>query len=462
MGLTISRLRVPRGLVIPRGFAVRAIIIIIVLLVITQTYLTNLKPVPIRPTARYIGTNYDELTQFEPHHDIKSFCNKLPAPRNKRGLVISDKSKADGPLKIFYWRHGSRYGWTDWDWESQTMCPIPMELQEFFDTFRTKVINKPDLVWSTGYAPCYFWKTFDGQVEDRYGSCNSKHSGYLDYTFSTNYTDFPNADIIYMDHPLHLGTKQAPYYNSQLLPPKLAHQKWVLRYGDDSIAGYPYMALPAFLHRFDLTMGSPPSMMDIPDPTYPITQDKAIELANTKPSLAFNKKTDHLISVVTSECWPWNNRNDLIDHLVKNAGAHSYGNCNNNKEVPKELKKDDLPRSFVKQTLMTKYPFGLAAEHSNCVGYVTEKIYDVLASGAIPVYFGASDIADFVPEGSYIDVKDFKDNDELVAYLKTVDRAPFYKWKEIVKKDPSKFCKSCFPAPAESAWCAIMDNVQYV
>ncbi|KAF9084276.1 hypothetical protein BGX23_010672 [Mortierella sp. AD031] len=457
MGLTISRVR------IPRGFVVRAIIILIALLFITQTYVARQKPVPIRPKARYIGTNYDELTQFAPHHDIMGFCNNLPTPRTtKRGLVISDKSKIDGPLKIFYWKQSGKNDWIDWDWESQTMCPIPMELQEFFDYFRESYLERPDLEWTTGYAPCHFWKTFDGQVEDRYGSCNTQKSGYLDYTFSTNYTDFPNADIIYMDHPMLLGTGKAPYFDSQLLPPKLAHQKWALRFTGDSIAGYPYIAIPAFLNRFDLTMGSPPSLMDVPNPTYPINQDKAIELANVKPSIGFNKKAEHLISVVTSECWPWNKRNDLIEHLVKKAGAHSYGGCSKNQEVPKELTKDDLPRPYIKQKLMTKYPFGLAAEHSNCVGYVTEKIYDVLASGAIPVYFGASDIADFVPEGSFINVQDFKDYDALVEYLRTVDRASFYKWKEVVKKDPSKFCKRCFHTPAESSWCAIMDHVQYV
>ncbi|KAG0381056.1 4-alpha-L-fucosyltransferase [Mortierella sp. AD032] len=444
MGLTISRLRVFKGVILPRRLVVRSIIIIIVLLLITQTYLSSLKTVPIRSTARYIGTNYDELTQFTPRRDVEAFCNKLPTPRKKRGLVISDKTKADGPLKIFYWRwqHGNKYAWIDWEWESQTMCPIPLELQEFFDTFRTEILDKPNLDWKTGYAP--------------------KHSGYLDYTFSTNYTDFPNADIVYMDHPFLMGSDKPPYFSSLLLPPKLAHQKWVLRFSDDSLAAYPYIALPAFLHRFDLTMGSPPSMMDIPDPTYPITQDKVLELVNAKPSVAFNKKTDDLISIVTSECWPWNKRNGLIDHFIEKAGAHSYGGCKTNKEIPKELTKEGLPRPYVKQKLMSKYPFGLAAEHSNCISYVTEKIYDVLASGAIPVYFGASDIADFVPEGSYIDVKNFKDYDEVVEYMRIVDRAPFYKWKEIVKKDPTKFCKRCFPTPVESDWCAIVDNVQYV
>ncbi|KAF9923094.1 hypothetical protein FBU30_006789 [Linnemannia zychae] len=465
MGLTISRLRIPRGVIIPRGLAIRAAIIIIVLLIIIQTYLSNLKPVEIRPNARYIGTNYDRLTQFSPRHDIEAFCNsKLPTPRNKRGLVITHKTKADGPLKIFYWnwKAGSRYTWEDWDWESQTMCPIPLELQELFDTFRIHVLKKPELDWKTGYAPCYFWKMFDGQVEDRYGSCNSKHSGYLDYTFSTNYTDFPNADIIYMDHPLIAGSDEPPYFVSQLLPPKLAHQKWVLRFTEDSLAGFPYIGTPAFLNRFDLTMGSPLSMMDIPEPTYPVTIDKAIELANTKPSVPFNKKTEQLVAIVTSECWPYNRRNDLIEHLTTKAGAHSYGACRKNKEVPKALSKADLPRSFVKQRIMSKYPFGLAAEHSNCASYVTEKIYDVLAAGAIPIYFGASDIADFVPEGSYIDARKFKNYDDLVEHLRVVDRAPFYEWKEIVKKDPTKFCKSCLYTPPESSWCSIMDNVQYV
>ncbi|KAF9302542.1 4-alpha-L-fucosyltransferase, partial [Linnemannia elongata] len=110
---------------------------------------------------------------------------------------------------------------------------------------------------------------------------------------------------------------------------------------------------------------------------------------------------------------------------------------------------------------LAPYPFGLAAENSNCIGYITEKIYDVFASGSIPVYIGAADIADFVPEGSYINVNDFDTYDDLINYMKTVDREPFYRWKKIVKNDPSKFCKSCF-STTKSIPCAIVDSIKFV
>jgi len=83
------------------------------------------------------------------------------------------------------------------------------------------------------------------------------------------------------------------------------------------------------------------------------------------------------------------------------------------------------------------------AENSNCRGYVTEKIYNALEVGAIPIYLGAADISDFVPEGSFVDASKFDNFEQVATFIKTVDRSRFYDWKEVVKKDPSKFCKSC-------------------
>jgi len=54
-----------------------------------------------------------------------------------------------------------------------------------------------------------------------------------------------------------------------------------------------------------------------------------------------------------------------------------------------------------------------------------------------------------------------EDFDDLIDYTKTVDRSQFYKWKEVVKKDPSRFCKSCIKAK-EEPWCNVVKKVDFV
>lgn len=60
-----------------------------------------------------------------------------------------------------------------------------------------------------------------------------------------------------------------------------------------------------------------------------------------------------------------------------------------------------------KVKLLSSFRFGLAVENVSFPGYVTEKIYDVLRAGSVPVYIGAPDIADYVPLGAFIDGSKF-------------------------------------------------------
>jgi hypothetical protein len=60
-----------------------------------------------------------------------------------------------------------------------------------------------------------------------------------------------------------------------------------------------------------------------------------------------------------------------------------------------------------KLATMTKFRYALCLENCIFPGYVTEKIFDCFFSGCIPVYWGAPDIADFVPIESFVDARQF-------------------------------------------------------
>jgi Glycosyltransferase family 10 (fucosyltransferase) C-term len=71
-----------------------------------------------------------------------------------------------------------------------------------------------------------------------------------------------------------------------------------------------------------------------------------------------------------------------------------------------------------------------------CLDYITEKFWDTLAAGVIPVYWGAPNIADRAPHPhSFINVQDFKVTKDLVTYLQKVmtDRAlynSYHEWRK--------------------------------
>jgi hypothetical protein len=71
-----------------------------------------------------------------------------------------------------------------------------------------------------------------------------------------------------------------------------------------------------------------------------------------------------------------------------------------------------------KLATIARYRFTLAFENSIARDYVTEKFYDPLCVGSVPVYLGAPNVAEHAPAaGSYIEISDFEGPAELAAYL---------------------------------------------
>eukprot|EP01012_Entosiphon_sulcatum_P024211 TRINITY_DN29390_c0_g1_i1.p1 TRINITY_DN29390_c0_g1~~TRINITY_DN29390_c0_g1_i1.p1 ORF type:complete len:496 (-),score=78.83 TRINITY_DN29390_c0_g1_i1:59-1522(-) len=70
--------------------------------------------------------------------------------------------------------------------------------------------------------------------------------------------------------------------------------------------------------------------------------------------------------------------------------------------------------------LIRPYFFNLALENSLARDYVTEKIYDPMLAGTVPVYYGAPNIENYLPPRAAILVTDFPSIAALVHYLKCV------------------------------------------
>ena len=81
-----------------------------------------------------------------------------------------------------------------------------------------------------------------------------------------------------------------------------------------------------------------------------------------------------------------------------------------------KLEKDSGQDS--KMELYRQYKFVIAFENSRANDYVTEKFYDPLLAGAVPIYLGAPNIETFAPgENCSVDIRNFSSPKELAAFL---------------------------------------------
>lgn len=189
-------------------------------------------------------------------------------------------------------------------------------------------------------------------------------------------------------------------------------QLWVA-WSMESEVNYPSLADPAFMRRFDLTMTYKRSA-DIWCPYLP----DASRFARAISEPVAEKTADALVVMFQSAPIDRSGRNAYAFELMKHIGVHSYGRFLNNRQLPAEDQ-----GYATKSATIGSYKFCIGFENSIAVDYVTEKFFQPLLAGSVPVYLGAPNVADFAPgDHAYIDVSDFSGPRELADYLVSLDR----------------------------------------
>ncbi|KAI6691246.1 hypothetical protein NL676_028074 [Syzygium grande] len=144
------------------------------------------------------------------------------------------------------------------------------------------------------------------------------------------------------------------------------------------------------------------------------------------------KDNETLVYWSSSRCLP--QRNELAKKLLKLLPHHSFCKCLNN------VGGLDKALSFYPECAndasvapkwwdhlhcaMSHYKFVLAIENTWTESYVTEKLFYALDSGAVPIYFGAPNVMDFVPPHSIIDGNKFSSMEELATFVKSLANDP--------------------------------------
>ena len=72
------------------------------------------------------------------------------------------------------------------------------------------------------------------------------------------------------------------------------------------------------------------------------------------------------------------------------------------------------------------YKFSYAYENiKNVPGYVTEKIFDCFQAGAVPIYWGAPNVFEYIPRNCFIHREDFANEADLYAFLKSMSASQY-------------------------------------
>lgn len=131
---------------------------------------------------------------------------------------------------------------------------------------------------------------------------------------------------------------------------------------------------------------------------------------------------------------------DLAQHGVP---VHHFGECAHNMGFRSNRHAADWHAT--KLGALKMYRFVAAMENTRVVDYVSEKVYDGLRSGVVPIYLGAPNVYDFLPcdqaEPCIIHVADYVRSDgrfdasRLSAYLRylatnTTAYEKYFKWRE--------------------------------
>lgn len=127
------------------------------------------------------------------------------------------------------------------------------------------------------------------------------------------------------------------------------------------------------------------------------------------------KTEDAMAAAFISNCGARNFRLQALEALERaEIKIDSYGSCHRNHDG----------RVNKVQTLKG-YKFSLAFENSNEEDYVTEKFFQSLVAGSVPVVVGAPNIQEYAPApGSILHIKELSDADKVSETMKYLSQNP--------------------------------------
>eukprot|EP01133_Synstelium_polycarpum_P003778 gene3778-4357_t len=153
------------------------------------------------------------------------------------------------------------------------------------------------------------------------------------------------------------------------------------------------------------------------------------------------KPKEKFVNFIQQNCHGFMGRKQIVEEIMALIQVDSMGPCLHNLNVTQVW--GMVPWNTQKMDLIKDYTFTLALENTRCLDYVTEKLWQPMTVGSIPVYLGAPNVRDFLPHpDAAILIEDFKTVNDLVHYLKEVANNESLRYKHLKWiTDPDRFTK---------------------
>jgi len=150
-------------------------------------------------------------------------------------------------------------------------------------------------------------------------------------------------------------------------------------------------------------------------------RQQIIEYCESNPSINFNLYgTD------------WNKKNCRAGVIYKFLQiADKYGFCSLKRKFKLRNYKGQIKNKF---QLLCNSKFNICFENiSDYPGYVSEKIWDSIAAGSIPVYWPSWEIPnDYIPNEYFINASKFSDIKNLFNYLESIPEGEISSWSDML------------------------------
>ena len=236
-----------------------------------------------------------------------------------------------------------------------------------------------------------------------------------DFVITTDRRYFERATAVVFHLPDLLSYRNGDLY-------KHDGQVWVAWYLE-SEANYPWIRNPEITEFFDIRM----SYRQDAGVVYPYYRYEYSTVLK-QPVMSSNRlnRTCMFISSRLNR----SGREEYLEELMNCTDVDSFGKLFNNKRLSDDLGIESKINEY------QKYKFVIAFENSIDTDYVTEKFYDPLLAGAVPVYLGAPNIEEFAPgDHSFVDVRQYDSPKSLARFINKCcedegEYAKFFEWKK--------------------------------
>ncbi|CAF1395355.1 unnamed protein product [Adineta ricciae] len=237
---------------------------------------------------------------------------------------------------------------------------------------------------------------------------------------------------------------------------------WGMIQTHESLSYYPWSGDREKMKLFDVTFGYDRSVYDFVPPPWLINYIDGIDqtpkrlslkqvMTNKKPINSPSNRDDYWINQQTnsiqssyvkasilwmnSNCQTISKRTQYVEQMMKFIDIDNFGLCGTNiRPLPQhiidlegsktrnEQNRNSYNWEAGKLALTSDYLFTIAIENSRSYDYVTEKLWQPLLVGSVPIYLGAPNIEDWLPcrTDCIIDLRKFKTPKDAALFIKNV------------------------------------------